>query len=133
MIPEGFEPHDRSSPVTRPWEPIHRRITPDAYILAIRAAEAHCNSRGLVHGGVIAALADNAMGLSVATRADPPSAPVTVNLSLDYMGMAKAGQWLDFTTIFVKAGGSLAFASCLVSADGQPVARGSATFRLQTR
>ena len=45
MIPEGFEPHDRSSPVTRPWEPIHRRITPDAYILAIRAAEAHCNSR----------------------------------------------------------------------------------------
>jgi acyl-coenzyme A thioesterase PaaI-like protein len=24
----------------------------------------HCNSRGFVHGGVIAALADNAMGLS---------------------------------------------------------------------
>ena len=89
---------------------------------------------GLVHGGVIAALADNAMGLSVAVALrSAPSAPVTVSLSLDYIGMAKVGQWLDFTTVFVKTGGSLAFASLLVHADGQPVARASATFRLQVR
>ncbi len=129
-IPDGFTLHDRSSPVTRPWEPLYRRITPDAYILALRVGEAHCNSRGLVHGGVIAALADNAMGLSVAMRTDPPSSPVTVNLALDYLGMAKVGQWLDFTTVFVKVGGTLAFAACLINADGTPCARGNATFRV---
>ena len=133
MIPDGFTLHDRSSPVTRPWEPLYRRITPEAYILALRVADPHCNARGLVHGGVIATLADNAMGLSVAMRSDPPSAPITVNLGLDYLGMAKAGQWLDFTTVFVKLGNSLAFASCLVQADGEPVARGNATFKLASR
>ncbi len=130
MIPEGFALHTRSSAVTRPWEPIYARTTPDAFILGLRLAEAHCNSRGLMHGGVIAALADNAMGLSVAQRNNPPLTPVTVNLGIDYLGMARQGQWIDFTTVFVKIGGNLAFASALVHADGSPVARANATFRI---
>jgi len=129
-IPDGFAPHSRQSPVTAPWEPIFAAVTPEAYILGLRVAEAHCNSRGLLHGGVIAALADNAMGLSVAMRSAPPGRPVTVNLAVDYLGMAKIGQWLDVTTVFVKTRSTLAFASCLVNADGTPVARGNATFRV---
>lgn len=127
-IPEGFAKHGRSSPVTAPWEPIYARITPEAFILGLRVAEAHCNSRGLLHGGVIAALADNAMGLSVALRYDPPVAPITVSLGIDYLGMAKIGQWLDVTTVFIKTGKALAFASCFVNADGVAVARGNASF-----
>ena len=129
-IPEDFSPHLRKSPVTTPWEPIYARTTPDAYILGLRLAEAHTNSRGLAHGGVIAALADNAMGLSVALLDSEPRAPVTVSLAVDYLGQAKLGQWLDFTTIFARLGGTLAFADCHVHADGEVVAKASATFRL---
>ncbi len=128
--PEGFAPHRRSSPVSAAWEPIFARITADAFILGLRIAAAHCNSRGLLHGGVIAALADNAMGLSVAGRLDPPGAPVTVNLAIDYLGPGRMGQWLDITPNFLNIGRTLAFAGALVNADGVPIARASASFHV---
>jgi len=130
MIPDGFAPHRRSSPVTAPWEPIYARITPTAYILGLIIGEPHTNSRGLLHGGVIAALADNAMGLSCALGYPEPRPLVTINLNVDYLGLAKLGQWLEVTTGFVQPGGTLAFASCLVTADGKPCAKASATFRV---
>ena len=63
-IPEGFEPQSRGSPLTEPWEPIYQKLTPDAIILGLWLARPHTNARGFVHGGLIAALADKAMGHS---------------------------------------------------------------------
>jgi acyl-coenzyme A thioesterase PaaI-like protein len=67
-IPEGFEPQSRRSPLTDPWEPIYSKQTPDAIILGLRLATPHTNARGFVHGGLIAALADKAMGHSCGHR-----------------------------------------------------------------
>jgi uncharacterized protein (TIGR00369 family) len=130
-VPHGFVPHPRRSPVTEPWEPIYFKTTPDAYILALRLAKVHTNSRGLAHGGLIAALADNAMGLScgLKTNKDDVQGLVTVNLSVDYLGSATVGQWLQVETTFVKSGGSIFFAQCFVTADGEPCARANATFK----
>lgn len=129
-IPEGFERHDRKSPVTEPWEPIYRRDCGDRVVLGLRAAGAHCNSRGFVHGGVISAMADNAMGLSCARRLGDVASLVTVNLAVDFLGSAQIGQWLEFDTAFVKPGGTLAFTQAFVTADGQPCARANAVFRV---
>ncbi len=129
-IPAGFAPHPRRSPVTDPWGPIWYRQDARAWVLGITIADAHCNSRGLLHGGVIAALADNAMGLSVVVCSDTPVSPVTVALNVDYFGMAKIGQWVTFETQFVHVGGSLATTTLLVLADGVAVAKAGATFRL---
>ncbi|MEI6485275.1 MAG: PaaI family thioesterase [Sphingomonadales bacterium] len=129
-VPEGFSLHTRSSPVTDAWAPIYASITPAAFILGLRIAAAHCNSRGLLHGGVIAALADNAMGLSLATRCDPPASPVTTSLSVDYFGKAAIGAWLTFETDHVSQQGQNGFTHALVKADGVAVARASAVFRL---
>ena len=129
-VPEGFSRHTRSSPVTDAWAPIFARITPTAFILGLRIAAAHCNSRGLLHGGVIAALADNAMGLSLAIPTDPPASPVTTSLSVDYFGKAAIGAWLTFETDHVSQHGQNGFTHALVKADGVAVARASAAFRL---
>jgi acyl-coenzyme A thioesterase PaaI-like protein len=129
-IPEGFEPHDRKSPVTAPWEPIYRRISGETVILGVRARDAHCNGRGFVHGGLISALADNAMGLSCARRLGDLASLVTVNLTVDFLGSANVGQWLEFDTAFVKPGGTLCFTQAFVTADGQPCARANAVFRV---
>lgn len=130
-VPEGFERHSRRSPMTDPWEPIYTRRTDSAVILALRLAEPHTNSRGLIHGGLIAALADNAMGLSCAMQVTEKLASlVTISLSIDFLASAGIGQWLEVETNFVKAGRSIAFAQCLVNADGVPCARGNATFKL---
>jgi uncharacterized protein (TIGR00369 family) len=129
-VPAGFEPHDRKSPVTAPWEPLYKRISGDTVILGLRARDAHCNGRGFVHGGLISALADNAMGLSVARRLGELASLVTVNLTVDFLGSAFVGQWLEFDTVFVKPGGTLSFTQAFVTADGQPCARANAVFRV---
>lgn len=68
MPPPGFEPFDRESPLLAPWRPIFMRNEPGQVVLGLEAREAHTNSRGTVHGGLYAALADQAMGLSCGAR-----------------------------------------------------------------
>ncbi len=130
--PEGFAPHFRRSPVTDPWEPLYSRRTDDAVEIGLRVAAAHCNSRGFVHGGVIAALADNAMGLSLGVAAAAQGGAltrlVTVNLAVDYLASAQVGQWLVVEPRVLKAGRTMGFADALVRADGAPVARANGAF-----
>jgi uncharacterized protein (TIGR00369 family) len=132
-IPAGFARHDRKSPLTDPWEPIWSRTDGDDLVLGLRATEAHTNSRGFVHGGLISALADNAMGLSCGRRIEATGGLVTVNLTVDFLGAALKGQWLEFDTVFVKPGSTLCFAQAFVTADGQPCARANAVFRVLSR
>lgn len=128
--PADFAPHTRKSPLTDPWEPLYARRTDAALILGLRLAEPHTNSRRFAHGGLIAALADNAMGLSLGVHVRQPANTVTVSLAVDYLGSAKIGQWLEFATNFVKVGSTISFTQCLVTADGAPCARANATFRM---
>ena len=86
QVPEGFVPHPRKSAVTNPWEPIWVRPLEQAVQLAVRIAPAHCNARGFLHGGVIASLADNAMGLSLAHTTG--TSAVTVGLTIDFVRSA---------------------------------------------
>lgn len=155
--PAGFMPHFRSSPLTAPWEPLYSKwvgvdapaAAPAALVIGLHVREAHCNSRGFAHGGLVGALADNAMGLSLAAGtdraaaaghgADPVRAPgaarhagsVTVNLNIDFVGSARIGDWLEFRPRVLRRARTLAFVDCMVvTADEQLVARANATFRL---
>ena len=132
-MPEGFSRHYRQSPLTDPWEPLYSRRTNEAVEIGLVAATAHANSRGFVHGGLIAALADNAMGLSCGLKLESVSGLVTVNLAIDYLGTAVVGQWLQITPSVVKAGASLCFVQAIVTADGRPCARANATFKVAAR
>jgi acyl-coenzyme A thioesterase PaaI-like protein len=143
--PPGFAPHSRHSPLTAPWEPIHARADGHAVQLGLRVREAHCNSRGFAHGGLVSALADNAMGLSAVatvraaqlaadTKATSPRGAVTVSLTLDFLDSARIGDWLSIRPVVLKHGRTLAFTEAHVWAstgsDERLVARASATFRM---
>lgn len=129
-IPQGFEAHFRKSPFTDPWEPLYSRRTDDAVILGLRLAPAHTNSRGLIHGGLIASLADNAMGYSCAQQMKWKSSLVTISLSVDFAGSAGIGQWLAVESDVIRTGGTVCFAQSLIKADDAIIARASATFRV---
>jgi uncharacterized protein (TIGR00369 family) len=129
-IPEGFERHFRHSPLTDPWEPIYSKRTAEAVIFGLRLATPHTNSRGLAHGGLITALADNAMGLSCALKLGGGARLVTVSLSIDFIGPAQVGQWLAIETDVIKTGSTLCFAQCFVTADAANCARANATFHV---
>jgi uncharacterized protein (TIGR00369 family) len=127
-IPDGFARHTRSSPLTEPWEPIYARATDRAVLLGLRLARPHTNSRGLAHGGLITSLADNAMGLSCGHMLGGGARLVTVNLSVDFLGPAQVGQWLQVESEVIKTGNRLCFVQALVTADGVPCARANGTF-----
>jgi uncharacterized protein (TIGR00369 family) len=129
-IPDGFERHFRNSPLTDPWEPLYSKRTDKAVIIGLRLAKPHTNGRGLIHGGLIAALADNAMGYSCAQATGWSSSLVTISLAVDFTGTAEIGQWLAVETEVIKTGNTICFAQSLVKADDAVVARANATFRV---
>lgn len=133
--PDGFAPHFRRSPVTDPWGPLYSRVMADRVVIGFHVREAHTNSRGMLHGGLITALADNAMGLScvqvlTAAGRKPEAGLVTVSLAIDFIGAAKLGQWIAVDTQYVKTGGTLCFAQAFVTADGDVIARADARFKV---
>ena len=128
--PEGFERQTRRSPLTDPWEPIYSKQTSDAIILGLRLAKAHTNARGFVHGGLIAALTDKAMGHSCGHKMRGTHSLVTVSMSIDFISSAQIGQWLVVESEVIKTGGTLCFAQCRVTADDAVIARANGTFRV---
>lgn len=135
MMPAGYAPHTRRSPLTDPWEPLFARETAEAVQLAVEIRESHCNGRGFAHGGLISALADNAMGLSIVrlARQQPgqeKASAVTVTLALDYLDSAGIGECLEVHPTVLKQGRTLAFAECRVLCGDRLVARGNASFRM---
>src|ERR1700742_121729 len=90
-VPDGFEPMTRRSTLSDPWRPLYWKTTDKAVIVGLRLSTPHTNSRGLIHGGLIAALADAAMGYSCAHRMGNKFSLVTVGLSVDFIGSAQTG------------------------------------------
>ena len=129
-IPEGFEPHFRKSPLTDPWEPLYSRRTDKAVIMGLRLARPHTNARGLIHGGLIAALADNAMGYSCAQATGWTTSFVTISLAVDFIGSAGICQWLAVESEVIKTGSTICFAQSLIKADDVVIARANGTFRV---
>jgi acyl-coenzyme A thioesterase PaaI-like protein len=139
QIPPGFAPHFRKSPVTDAWEPLYSLRANGVVRIGVRLAGHHCNSRGFVHGGVIAALADNAMGLSVhesrvaASGSAEPTGSVTMTLTVDFLASARIGDWLEISPRVLKFSGSTGFVDALVTSGETIVARSSAVFRIADR
>ena len=127
--PAGFSPHFKTSGLTAPWEPLYSKQTETAVLLGLRARPAHANSRGFVHGGLIAALADNAMGLSCGQILEGVAGLVTVGLSVDFIATARLGQWLEIRPVVLKAGRTLSFCAATIHADETLCARANATFQ----
>jgi len=138
-IPEGFAAHGRHSAVTEPWEPLFARVVDGSYRIGFTVGPPHCNGRGFLHGGVIAAIADNAMGLTygialeaMAGRDGSASARgsiVTLGLAVDYVATARTGAWFEVQPRLLNAGRSTGFVDALLLADDAVVARANATFR----
>ena len=127
-VPPGFRPLERRSPMIELIGPVYCRGSGRDFVLGLRAQEKHCNTRGSVHGGALATLADIALGYALSYSTEPPTPAVTANLTLDFAGSAKAGDWLEAHVDIQKLGKRLAFANCYISADGARIVRASAVF-----
>ncbi|MFN4090945.1 MAG: PaaI family thioesterase [Alphaproteobacteria bacterium] len=100
----------------------------------------HCNGSGVVHGGLLATMADLAVcWLAVIGHSDERA--VTVSLTTDYAGGAVEGDVLVARPEIVRRTGSLVFARCTLraheggpdGAESRPVAVASAVIKRMRR
>lgn len=133
-IPAGFDRHFKTSPFTDPWEPLYSKRAADQVRIGTVITEAHCNSRGLVHGAFLAALIDNALGLSIGAVLEADGREhaglVTTNLSIDYVGRAGVGEWVATDCEVIKAGRTLSVANGVLATPERTIARANATFQV---
>ena len=107
MIDEQFVPWHRPSPLLTAIGGFSRHAT-DPLRAGFTVDGPKTNARGLLHGGVIAAIGDVAIGYALAVRTDPPARLVTVNLACDLLGAAREGEWVDIAITPTRAGRRLA-------------------------
>lgn len=127
-LPQGYEPLFRSSPFLDLLGPLYSRKNTDGFTVGVRIAEKHCNARGVAHGGLLVTLADIALGYRMAFSQEPPVSLTTANLSADFSGAAKLGDWLEVGVDIQHVGARLAFANAYLSVEGKRIARISGVF-----
>ncbi len=128
--PPGFALHFRKSPLTDAWEPLFSKREGEVLTIGVLVATPHTNARGMAHGGLIAALADNAMGLACALSGAGVGGIVTVSLTCDFTGTARIGDWLEVRAVPVRVGRTLAFGEARVTTGDRLIARASAVFSI---
>lgn len=101
--------------------------SPGVVEIAFEANGQHLNLQGLVHGGIVATLADTAMGLAVRTVLEPGRRHVTVQLGVEFLSPGRPGRIIARGRS-VKIGTQLGFAEAdVMNADGRLLARAHST------
>jgi uncharacterized protein (TIGR00369 family) len=92
----------------------------------------HANLQGFAHGGVLATLADAAMGLSVRSALEPGRRHVTIELGVRYLRAIKTGT-VTATGRAVRIGREVAYAEATITDEhGTDLARASGTYSVTT-
>ncbi len=132
-VPQGFRPLSRISAFIELIGPVYERRDDRGVSLGLHVAPKHANRRGICHGGVLASLADIALGYAVAASTGGKTTMVTASLTIDYAGSAKVGEWLESEVEVQRTGSRLAFANCYLVASGKRVVRASAIFAVASK
>lgn len=134
LPPDGFEPLHRSGAWSAGLGPLFRRVRDDgAWVVALVVDERHLNMQGMAHGGMLATLADSALGMNIAIARGTRQAQVTVSLTMDYLAGARRGDWLEAHVAVTRMGRTMAFANCDLRVGERHVLRSSAVFAFVDR
>ena len=130
--PPGFEPLFRSTPFLDHLGPFFMRKDLDgAFVLGLRVLPFHANGRGNAHGGLLMTLCDIALGYRTTASVSPRPFLTTANVTTDFAGSAKVGDWIEAHVDVQKVGRTLAFANCYVVCEGRRIVHASGIFSVQ--
>jgi acyl-coenzyme A thioesterase 13 len=119
---------ERLSPFNALVGPLYERRDGEAVSIGLAIEQKHTNSRGVCHGGVLATLADLALGYAMLARSGDKGSFITAHLAVDYAGAARTGDWIHSRVDIQRVGARLAFANCYLVVDEKPIVRASAIF-----
>lgn len=130
-VPAGFEKLNKPSPFLTMLGPVYARGMGPSMVMGFHVGHHHLNRRGILHGGVVASLADAALGYCLAEPGDGSGGAIamsTASLTVDFIASAGEGDWIEITPEGLRTGSKLAFAQALFHRGDRLVARASAVF-----
>ncbi len=105
----GYRIYDPDDPFeTRAGPFFWAQLEDGTHNFAIEAAERHCNSHGIVHGGLMMTMID--LALVAAAKAAPDDRLVTVSLNSEFMASGRQGDLIEARGELLRRTRSLAFA-----------------------
>jgi uncharacterized protein (TIGR00369 family) len=126
--PEGFAPYDPGAGFGAYFGPM--AVDATRRRIGFRVAPRHINLFGACHGGALAMLADyQLVPLRLAGLVEGPFAP-TLSLSLDYLGPARLGDFVEAEAVLVRQTGRYVFTQAILSNAEGAVARSTAIYAL---
>ena len=125
--PPGFTPSARGPFTTYNGPFFHRTSEDGGFEHAFYALKRHCNGMGIVHGGMLTTFLDGLLARAVVNTID--GAAVTVHLSVDFLSMARAGDWVFGDTRVTRKARDLVFVEGRVRVGEREVLRGSGVFK----
>jgi acyl-coenzyme A thioesterase 13 len=113
------------SPVGRWLNGTLREIREGAFVAEFLVRDDMTNPVGILHGGILATIMDEAMGIAIYTF-DDANFFATINISIDFLRGAKSGDIITAKASVVRRGRRIINAECLVfNAAGDCIAKGS--------
>ena len=132
LPPDGFVRSSSRGPYSTHNGPyFHREIQGEATEHAFLALPRHANGLGLVHGGMLTSFMDGLLAAAV-WRASHRSS-VTIHLSVDFLHMARVGQWVFGESRVTRLTRDVAFVEGRAHAVGADVVRASGVFKLMRK
>ncbi len=119
-VPVSFALIEIKSPFVTANGPFYYCVDDPDLRIGLLTDQRHCNAMEMVHGGMMATIADFAMGRALGRRRGPGHGLVTLNLNLDYIGAAGIHAWLEAQVQLKKEQGNIVFATCDIR-DGERI------------
>jgi uncharacterized protein (TIGR00369 family) len=132
--PEGFVRSESRGGFQQNNGPIFHRFREEDPALvehALYIQQKHTNGLGVLHGGMLSAFLDGALGGAVFRGAGQIG--VTVHLSVDFLRMTRRGAWLIAEARMTHTTRDTAFAEGHATMGGVVVGRASGVFKLMGR
>jgi uncharacterized protein (TIGR00369 family) len=105
------------------------RIRDDKIIVSLEAKPHHLNVIGIVHGGVLSSLLDNAMGIAV-MLARPQDKVVTTNLNVHFVSPLKEGKLIVTAEVVHQSRKMITTYGTVTDDAGQLGTMGTGSFRV---
>ena len=109
----------------------HRVADGETVEQAFYALPRHTNGIGLVHGGMLSAFTDGLLAMAVGRGTQHVA--VTIHLSIDFLHMARQGDWIIGEARMTRATRDVGFSEGVLRARGVDIVRASGIFKLMDR
>jgi uncharacterized protein (TIGR00369 family) len=130
LIPQGFALMPAFGPFHQMFGPMYFRKSERGHVIGMYVREEHRNLGQMMHGGAVCMLADTAITWASKYSRQPAVRVLTTGLTVNFMGNAQPGDWVEAHVDVLRSGKRVIFSNCQIWANAKCIAQASGQFQV---